>query len=227
MALTIDRPESFIRVMSGYYGNDWLDWTPEITEAVLKSNFAYDPDPLGLDKVEAVKSCLRNNLVFEDPALFENVVLLMNDEPIVAGVWKGCTAQQLAFGVSRIVKITGEENLADASPQVRAYAAAICVNDGIHVGYGKAYLDFCDDEIAKLSPGVSKQHAKSVEEVLNFATEAGIHEIDTRAKKALTTLSASWKGLPEDLDMVERIVIGTVGVLLYLGKRGVSLFKPS
>lgn len=136
--MTINKPEEFVRVMTGFYDRDWLTWDPSVLELALQKNFKYDPDEAEIDQIESLRELLRSDRAFEDPALFENIILALNGEAIAPDTWQRAEPHQLAYGIYLIKKITGQSEF---ERPVRAYIAAALIHEDVHVAPSILHLD--------------------------------------------------------------------------------------
>lgn len=229
MPLSVENPSSFARAMSGYYGDDWLEWTPEATEHVLQNGFEYNPDAKEIDKIEAVKSVLRDNMAITTPLVFEKAVMALSDKPVSFQTWQGASPEDLAVGLYHISKIMGEESLRKGiSRGVRAYIASILVEEDIHAGPEELLFDVAKVEIRSLSgtpKKVREQVLSRFSEVMSGPSsqvEERMRSVATDIKETAVVAAPEAGGKAQEEGRFVRQQVGRLAsIALYLRERGV------
>jgi hypothetical protein len=206
--LSIDRPENFTRVLSGFYNRSWLSWAPEVLEATLIKNFQYNPREVEVDKIEAVRELLRGDKSFSDIRLFENVVLALNDEPVDFEVWQGVEPKQMALGIYLMKRLSGRHTFGRS---VRAYIAATLFYHDIHLAPAALHLD---EGAAFLTALTGAEEAK-IEAVTK-------HLPTVLSLKTDTAIAHAIEAIPEDdeANFVRRQLAMLSEIALYLNSRG-------
>jgi len=193
MSLSPDRPSSFARAMNGYYDREWLEWTPEATEHVLRGAFDQDPSPKDLDKVEASISLIRENRGVQSPLLFEKIVILFNDKPVSFDVWQGASPDQIVVGLYKISEVMGEEDMKSTmSEPVRAYIGGALVNDDVHAAPEALRLDVAEAKVRAAS-GVDENVRSRI--ISRFEKVISGEEVEIESR--LRRVAAEMKGREE------------------------------
>lgn len=227
MSLSIKNPKSLSRTLYNYYDEEWLSWTPETTEFVLRNEFDYDLDKIDIDAIEALKATLRTNEVVKEAILFEKVILAFNGEPLSFEVWEGVTPYQLAIGVAQIAKMIGQDILErEMSRSVKAYMASTLVSDDIHVAPEELNLNHAEVEVRTLSDidkPIRNQIKTSFSKIMDGPTE----DIDKRlAREASENYENSFlllqdggKGTEEEQKFVREQLGRLTAIALKLDKQ--------
>ena len=151
MSISVESPERFSRVMSGFYGDEWLNWTADATEAVLRDNFDYDPTSLQIEKIEALKEVLRSNRVINNPLLFEKTTLLFNDQPATFEVWEGTKPKEIVYSFMQMRRFMGKDIGEKMSHSTKSYIASNFVGHDLYMTMDLFYLDFIEDYLNELT----------------------------------------------------------------------------
>lgn len=112
--------------MRRFYDSEWLSWSPDITELVLRRKFDKDPDEKELNKIEAVKEVVRSDRFFFEPLVFEKCIRSFNNLPMSFSVWEGLEPREMSYGLHVAKRIAGETktNKDSVGDGIRAYIAA-------------------------------------------------------------------------------------------------------
>lgn len=226
MSLSVKNPKSLSRTLYNFYDDEWLSWTPETTEFVLRNEFDYDMDKVDIDAVEALKATLRSNEVIKEAILFEKVVLAFNGEPLSFEVWEGVTPYELAIGVAHIAKMIGQDVLErDMSRSVKAYMASVLVSDDVHVAPKELNLDMAEAEVRTLSE-VKKPIREQIKDSFSTIMDGPTEDISKRLaqeasenyENSFLLLQDGGKGTQEEQQFVREQLGRLTAIALKLDK---------
>ena len=228
MSLSPDNPSAFTQAMSGYYDREWLKWTPEATEYVLKEGFDVELSEKDIDKVEAIKSLIREDRGVRSPLLFEKMVLIFNDEPISFDVWQGASPMEVVIGLYEIAKIMGEDKMKSSmSTAVKAYIGGVLVNDDIHVAPESLRLDPAQSKVraaSEVEKEVREQIRSYFKDVIddpNGDLESHLREVASNIKQTENaSATEGGKQVRQEFSFIRRQVGRLSALAIHLKNKG-------
>jgi len=138
------------------YFPEYIFWEPETIYQVIGVDQSQVPLKIR-EKVEALKAFLRNNLVWTDWHIFENAVILINNQTPNFNVIQRPRVREVAYAVDILNKIKEEK----FSEEVAKYIAAVARDRGLivlpeNLSFAQKYLDilYPDKEIKDMQKKV-------------------------------------------------------------------------
>lgn len=127
------------------FGKDWVTWESDTIWQELKRVMGKAPDPPLKDKINAVKALLLSESFWLDHLVFEKVTMALNNHAVAFNVYQHPSPAMIANAIEEAGKIRS----AEYSPEVQAYIAAVCRDDGLVVLQGP--LGIAQDELDQLT----------------------------------------------------------------------------
>lgn len=92
-------PVVYKKALDGAFG-DWYDWEPETVLQEIRRVWGVDPIEEVGEKIFALQTFGSTDLFWDDPVVFENIVLAFNDRLVDPDLWQACNPDEIAYGVT-------------------------------------------------------------------------------------------------------------------------------
>lgn len=130
--------------MTFFYDREWLGWSPEVMEGILRDRFDRDPSAEDLERIEATRETLRSDRFLHEPLVFEKNARAFNGLPLSREVWEPVSAPQMAYALAVMRSLVGADRMTtDAMGEsVRGYIAAVLAKDPFPIGFAAEEFGF-------------------------------------------------------------------------------------
>lgn len=93
-------PKAYQEALGKLFGARWLDWEPETLLAELRRALGVTPTSIIQDKIFALQTYLKTSGFWDNPLIFENMILAFGDRYVDPDLIQGCLPDELAYGMT-------------------------------------------------------------------------------------------------------------------------------
>lgn len=122
-------PKVYQEVLTRKFGKDWLTWLPETLYTEIENEWGLRPSPEVSDKINALKVFLTTDLFYHDAAVFEHIVLAVNDVQPDVEVLNLASPDEVAY----TLYVLGPFDTKMFEREILAYIRACCDSVGLLV----------------------------------------------------------------------------------------------
>ncbi len=87
-------------ILTKQWGDAWLIWLPETLEQMIEFEDGTVPSDEFLDKVHALQTLKMTEVFWDDPLVFEKIVLAFNGRYVDPTYWQCATLGEIAYAVA-------------------------------------------------------------------------------------------------------------------------------
>ncbi len=92
-------PGVYKKILDGRFGEEWYEWEPETFLQEIRRVWVVTPKEEIFEKILALQVLVSSTLFWDDPIVFENIVLAFNDRHVDPDLIQACSPEEIAYGV--------------------------------------------------------------------------------------------------------------------------------
>lgn len=181
-------PIIYATILNEAYKKDWIEWEPETLWQTIKRDFNTGIVGEVIEKIQALKSLFSNNRFFEDPIVFEKIVLGLNEDMVRFDVRQILSPAQIFYALEIVNHLLGEVNPKLFTENVKQYIALQLNYSGLYITLPKyKFLQPYMDTYFQLTDLVKKHIYKKFDNLKNQIRDHFLEEktIDIQTAKLI------------------------------------------
>jgi hypothetical protein len=163
-------PNVFKKMLDEKFGVEWHEWEPETLLQEIRRVWNVTPVEEAFEKILALQTFVTTHLFWDDPIVFENIILAFNDRHVDPDLIQACSPEEISYAITVASRINRR---GDFSQEVIKYIQACHVQYGqlvYHPSLEFAQPTYGDDfrhELAKRVAGVLEEGGMTFVDVNN------------------------------------------------------------